>query len=49
MKQTLKRTMSTVKHGGGLVMLWGCFACSATGNLQCVDSKMDSLKYQEIL
>jgi len=27
-----------------LVMLWGCFASSGTGNLQCVEGKMDSLK-----
>ena len=30
-------------------MLWGCFASSGTGNLQRVEGKMDSLKYQEIL
>jgi len=29
----LKRTVSTVQHGGDLVMLWGCFASSGTGNL----------------
>jgi len=30
-------------------MLWGCFASSGTGNLQCVKGKKDSLKYQENL
>ncbi len=31
-----------VKHGGGSVLLWGCFAAAGTGI-------MDSLKYQAIL
>ena len=44
-----KNTLPTVKHGGGSVMLWGCFASSGTGNLQRVEGKMDSIKYQEIL
>jgi len=36
-----KNTLPTVKHGGGLVMLWGRFASSGTGNLQRVEGKMD--------
>ena len=44
-----KNTLPTVKHGGGSLMLWGCFASSGTGNLQRVEGKMDSIKYQEIL
>ena len=44
-----KNTLPTVRHGGGSVMLWGCFASSGTGNLQRVEGKMDSIKYQEIL
>lgn len=38
-----------VRHGGGLVILWGCFASSCTGNLQCVEGKMDSFTYHDIL
>ncbi|XP_062279112.1 meprin A subunit beta-like [Scomber scombrus] len=45
----VKNTLPTVKHGSGSVMLWGCFASSGTGNLQRVEGKMDSIKYQEIL
>lgn len=31
------------------MMAWGCFASSSTGNLQHVEGKVDSVKYQEIL
>ena len=44
-----KNTLPTVKHGGGSMMFWGCFASSGTGNLQGVDGIMNSIKYQEIL
>ena len=44
-----KNTLPTVKHGGGSLMFWGCFASSGTGNLQRVDGIMYSIKYQEIL
>ena len=44
-----KNTLPTVKHGGGSLMLWGCFTSSGTGNLQHVDGIMNSIKCQEIL
>lgn len=44
-----KNTLPTVKHGGGSVMLWGCFAPSGTGNLHRVEGIMDSDRYQDIL
>lgn len=44
-----KNTLPTVKHGGGSVMLWGCFAASGTGKLQRVEGIMNSIKYQDIL
>jgi len=31
-----------------LVILWGFIVSSGTVNLQCVECKMDSLKYHEI-
>lgn len=40
--------MPTVKHGGGFVMLWSCFASSGSGLLQVVEDKMDWIKLQEL-
>ena len=36
-----KNTVPTVKHGGGLVMFWGCFAASGTGSLE---STLETIK-----
>uniref|UniRef100_A0A8C5WK94 Transposase Tc1-like domain-containing protein n=1 Tax=Leptobrachium leishanense TaxID=445787 RepID=A0A8C5WK94_9ANUR len=44
-----KNTLPTVKHGGGSIMLWGCFASAGIGKLQRVQGTMNSLQYQEIL
>ncbi|KAL0155598.1 hypothetical protein M9458_049861, partial [Cirrhinus mrigala] len=44
-----KKTIPTVKHGGGSIMMWGCFPAAGTGNLDCVPGIMDSQKYQVIL
>ena len=42
-------TLLTVKHGGGSIMLWGCFAASGTGGLDRITGIIKSENYQEIL
>ncbi len=39
----------TVEHGGGSVMVWGCFGASEPGRLAIIDGTMNSAFYQKIL
>ena len=43
------KTMPTVKHGCGSVMLWGCFAAAGTGKLAKIEGIMNGDKYRQIL
>lgn len=44
-----KNIQKTVKHGGGNIMIWGCFAWSGVGNLVHIESTMTAEKYIDIL
>ncbi|KAK6297180.1 hypothetical protein J4Q44_G00317630 [Coregonus suidteri] len=44
-----KNTIPTVKHGGGNIILWGCFSAKGTGRLHRIEGRMDGAMYCEIL
>ncbi len=42
-----KNIIPTVNHGGGSVMVWGCFAASGPGWLAIIDGTMNSALLSE--
>uniref|UniRef100_A0AAY4CMV3 Transposase Tc1-like domain-containing protein n=1 Tax=Denticeps clupeoides TaxID=299321 RepID=A0AAY4CMV3_9TELE len=44
-----QNTVPTVKHGGGNILLWGCFSAKGTGQLHRINGKMDGAMYRKIL
>ncbi|KAK6314675.1 hypothetical protein J4Q44_G00142040 [Coregonus suidteri] len=44
-----KNTIPTVKHGGGNIIIWGCFSAKGTGRLHRIEGRMDGAMYREIL
>uniref|UniRef100_A0A6Q2ZBG7 STAS domain-containing protein n=1 Tax=Esox lucius TaxID=8010 RepID=A0A6Q2ZBG7_ESOLU len=36
-----KNTIPTVKHGGGNIILWGCFSAKGTGRLHRIEERID--------
>ena len=45
----LPNTIQMVKHGGGSIMLWGCFSVAGTGGLVRVEGELNGAKYIYIL
>ncbi len=43
-----KNTIPTVKHGGGNLMLWGCFSVKGTGQLHRIKGTMDMAMYRQV-
>lgn len=50
-KEALKNSnlRPTVKHGGGSVMVWGCFGAKGVGNLEFIEGNMTGVSYTGIL
>ncbi|KAL0170954.1 hypothetical protein M9458_035550, partial [Cirrhinus mrigala] len=44
-----KNTIPTIKHGGGNIMLWGCFSAKGTGQLHRIKGMMDGAMFHQIL
>lgn len=48
-RMNMKCIQPTVKHGGGSVMVWGCFGANKTGDLIRIKGIMDKKVYHNIL
>lgn len=48
-RYNIRYQIPTVKHGGGNVMVWGCFSRKGVGPLFRIEVNMDRFVYQEIL
>lgn len=44
-----KHLRATVKHGGGSVMVWGCFSAAGPGKLVFIEGNMNKMSYLQIL
>ena len=42
-------TISTMKHGGGSIMLWDCFSVAGAGRLIRIEGTINGAKYRQIL
>lgn len=44
-----KTIKATIKHGGGNVLVWGCFSYNGVGNLVQIEEKLTGAGYVNIL
>ena len=44
-----KYQIPTIKHGGGNVMVWGCFSRNGVGPIVQIEEKMNAIVYRDIL
>jgi len=44
-----QNVQTTVKHGGGSIMMWGCISWKGPGRLHRVEGRMDAKQYTHIL
>ena len=42
-------TIKTIKHGGGSILVWGCFSCHCTGHIFSTEGIMHAIYYINIL
>ena len=42
-------SIPTLKHGGGSIMLWGCFSVAGNSRLVRIEEEMNGAKYRERL
>ena len=48
-KDETKVEMTNCQHGGGLVLIWACFAATGPGQLAVTESAINLSVYQSIL
>lgn len=43
-----KNTVPTMKHGGGNIILWGCYSAKRTGEVHPIEGRMGGVRFYEI-